>query len=147
MRITCAACSTDFEARSSRARFCSAKCRYDAHYRRTRLGLPEGPATPEPAKGKAKPMRTAKAKPEAVPTGALGAVLDELQAAGRLQSSAGQAAVALARRIDDGAESSAGLAALTREMRAAMAEALSRAEATGDALDELRARREARRVS
>jgi hypothetical protein len=73
-------------------------------------------------------------------------VVAELQAAGRLDSSAGQAAVALARRIDDGAESSAGLAALTREMRAAMAEALARAEASGDALDELRARREARRV-
>ena len=73
-------------------------------------------------------------------------MIAELTAAGRLDSSAGQAAVALARRIDDGAESSSGLASLTREMRAAMAEALSRVEASGDALDELRARREARRV-
>ncbi len=145
MRITCAACSTDFDARSSRARFCSAKCRYDAHYRRTKLGLPEGPAKPE----QAKPKRTRKAKPTPesdAPVGTLGAVLAELREAGRLDSSAGQAAVALARRIDDGAESSAGLAALTRELRAAMAEALARAEAAGDALDELRARREARRV-
>lgn len=142
MRITCAACSTDFDARSSRARFCSAKCRYDAHYRRTKLGLPEGPTAPESPK----PKRTRKPKAEAVPTGTLGAVVAELTAAGRLDSSAGQAAVALARRIDDGAESSSGLASLTREMRAAMAEALSRAEATGDALDELRARREARRA-
>ena len=142
MTKTCESCGGDYSPRSSRARFCSDKCRSRARYRREVLKQPETLAAP-----KAKPKRTAKAKPEAVPTGALGAVLDELQAAGRLQSSAGQAAVALARRIDDGAESSAGLAALTREMRAAMAEALSRAEATGDALDELRARREARRVS
>lgn len=139
MRITCAACSTDFNARSSRARFCSAKCRTDAHYRRTKLGLPEA-KTPAP-----KPKRTRKPKADSI-TGALGAVVAELTAAGRLDSSAGQAAVALARRIDDGAESSSGLAALTREMRAAMAEALSRVEASGDALDELLARREARRA-
>ena len=143
MRITCAACSTEFDARSSRARFCSAKCRTDAHYRRTKLGLPEAKNPP------AKPKRTRKVKPAPetdAPVGTLGAVLAELREAGRLDSSAGQAAVALARRIDDGAESSAGLAALTRELRAAMAEALARAEAAGDALDELRARREARRV-
>lgn len=139
MEAICARCAQPFSAASKRARFCSVKCRTQATRARA-AGQPES-LTP------AKPKRIVKAKPEAVTTGALGAVLDELQAAGRLQSSAGQAAVALARRIDDGAESSAGLAALTREMRAAMAEALSRAEATGDALDELRARREARRVS
>lgn len=140
MDKSCARCARTFTAKRQVARFCSVACRNAAAAARAK-GQPEAKVVP------AKPKRTAKAKPEAVPTGTLGAVVDELQAAGRLQSSAGQAAVALARRIDDGAESSAGLAALTREMRAAMAEALSRAEATGDALDELRARREARRVS
>ena len=142
MARTCDACGADFDARSPRARFCSDKCRSRARYRREVLGQPEAVASP-------KPKRTRKAKAAAepdAPVGALGAVLAELQAAGRLDSSAGQAAVALARRIDDGAESSSGLAALTREMRAAMAEALSRVEASGDALDELRARREARRA-
>lgn len=139
MEATCARCAQPFSAASKRARFCSVKCRTQATRARA-AGQPESLAP-------AKPKRASKAKPEAVPTGTLGAVMAELQAAGRLDSSAGQAAVALARRIDDGAESSAGLAALTREMRAAMAEALSRAEATGDALDELRARREARRAS
>lgn len=139
MQATCARCAQTFSTSSRRARFCSPKCRTQATRARAK-GEAETLAVP------AKPKRTRKPKAEAVPTGALGAVVAELQAAGRLDSSAGQAAVALARRIDDGAESSAGLAALTREMRAAMAEALSRAEATGDALDELRARREARRA-
>lgn len=145
MDKSCARCARTFTAKRQVARFCSVACRNAAAAARAK-GQPEAKVVP--AKPKAKRTRKAAGlEPEAVPTGALGAVLDELQAAGRLQSSAGQAAVALARRIDDGAESSAGLAALTREMRAAMAEALSRAEATGDALDELRARREARRVS
>lgn len=139
MEATCARCAATFSPASRRARFCSVKCRTQATRARAK-GEPESRAIP------AKPKRSPKAKAEAVPTGTLGAVVGELQAAGRLDSSAGQAAVALARRIDDGAESSAGLAALTRELRAAMAEALSRAEATGDALDELRARREARRA-
>ena len=140
MRITCATCSSDFDARSSRARFCSAKCRTQAHYRRTKLGLPE---RLEP---QSKPKRTCKPKLADSPTGTLGAVIAELTDAGRLDTSAGQAAVALATRIDQGAESSSGLAALTREMRAAMAEALANVAQAGDALDELRARREARRA-
>lgn len=138
MDATCARCGDTFSPASKRARFCSVKCRTQATRARA-AGQPESLAP-------AKPKRTRKPKAEVVPTGALGAVIAELTAAGRLDSSAGQAAVALARRIDDGAESSSGLAALTREMRAAMAEALSRVESAGDALDELLARREARRA-
>ena len=138
MEATCARCGDTFSPASKRARFCSVKCRTQATRARA-AGQPESLA---PAKSK--PAR--KPKAEVVPTGALAAVIAELTAAGRLDSSAGQAAVALARRIDDGAESSSGLAALTREMRAAMAEALARVESAGDALDELLARREARRA-
>lgn len=138
MRVTCARCASEFDARSKRARFCSPKCRLEAHQARSK-GEPE--LAPVAAKPKRKPRK--KAEPIG---GTLAAVTAELSAVGRLESSAGQAAVALARRIDEGAESSSGLAALTREMRAAMAEALARVEATGDALDELRARREARRA-
>lgn len=136
MEVDCARCAQTFTAKRKAARFCSVKCR-NAAARARAAGQPESLA---------KPKRTRKPKAQATPTGALGAVIAELTAAGRLDSSAGQAAVALARRIDDGAESSSGLAALTREMRAAMAEALSRVEVAGDALDELRARREARRA-
>jgi hypothetical protein len=94
----------------------------------------------------AKPKVKRKPKSTDSPTGTLGAVISELTTAGRLETSAGQAAIALATRIDEGAESSAGLAALTRELRAAMAEALANVTEAGDALDELRARREARRA-
>ena len=75
------------------------------------------------------------------------AVLAELVAVGRSDSSSGRAALVLARRIDAGAESSAGLAALTRELRSCLLEATSTVETVEDSVDLLRARREARRAS
>ena len=139
MEKDCARCGKPFQSRQSAARFCSKVCRNQANRARAQ-GQPESVA---------KPKRTRKPKAQAEPdspTGTLGAVIAELTAAGRLQTSAGQAAVALASRIDAGAESSSGLAALTREMRAAMAEATANVAQAGDALDELRAKREARRA-
>ena len=142
MEATCARCAATFTPGSKRARFCTVKCRTQATRARA-AGKPE--ALPQ-AKPKAKRTRKPAGLQPDSPTGTLGAVIAELTEAGRLQTSAGQAAVALASRIDAGAESSSGLAALTREMRAAMAEATANVAQTGDALDELRARREARRV-
>ena len=138
MERDCDRCGQPFAPASKRARFCSVKCRTQATRARA-TGQPESIA---------KPKRTRKPKAQAADslTGTLGAVVAELTAAGRLQTSAGQAAVALASRIDAGAESSSGLAALTREMRAAMAEATANVAQAGDALDELRAKREARRA-
>lgn len=137
MEITCARCAQPFSAKSKRARFCSVKCRTQATRARAQGQPEESPLA-------VKPKRTRKPKPPT--SGTLAAVVAELTDAGRLDTSAGQAAVALATRIDQGAESSSGLAALTREMRAAMAEALANVAQAGDALDELRARREARRA-
>jgi hypothetical protein len=138
MERDCDRCGQPFAPASKRARFCSVKCRTQATRARA-TGQPESIAKPKRA-------RKPKAQAEDFPAGTLGAVIAELTAAGRLQTSAGQAAVALASRIDAGAESSSGLAALTREMRAAMAEATANVAQAGDALDELRAKREARRA-
>jgi ABC-type transporter Mla subunit MlaD len=142
MERDCDRCGQTFAPASKRGRFCSVKCRTQATRAR---------ATGQPESIAAKPKRTRKPKADAQvepdsPIGTLGAVITELTDAGRLNTSAGQAAVALASRIDAGAESSSGLAALTREMRAAMAEATANVAQAGDALDELRAKREARRA-
>ena len=72
------------------------------------------------------------------------AVRKELETAQRLDTTAGQSALVLAHRIESGAESSSGLAALVRELRQTMAEALLNATVEGDAVDELRNRRESR---
>ena len=131
MQKLCVRCGDQFVAARKDVQYCSKRCRNGAS--RDRVA------------GKTAP----RVKPAVSPVeviGATSAVTAELTSAGRLDSTAGQAALALARRIDDGAESSAGLAALSRELRAALAEALSRVESQGDALDDLRARREARRA-
>jgi hypothetical protein len=67
----------------------------------------------------------------------------ELEAAGRLGTALGQAAVALARRIDAGAsEPGSSFASLVRQHGATLAEAVKDAAAKADPLDELRSRRE-----
>lgn len=143
MDRACDRCGGAFTAAHRRARFCSPKCRTQATRARARG---ESEALPPRTKAKGSSRQKASTADATEVTGVTSAVIAELTAAGRLHTSAGQSALALARRIDDGAESSAGLAALTREMRAAMAEATSNVAEAGDALDELRARREARRA-
>ena len=70
------------------------------------------------------------------------ATLDELTSAGRVASASGQAALLLARRLDSGlTETGSSVAAMIREHRAALADALKGATAETNPLDELRARR------
>ena len=136
MTATCARCASDFETARRSARWCSDRCR-TAAARARKAGKPETSAKPK----RRKP--TPVAEPD---HGVTPAVIRELEAAGRADTSAGRTAIALARRLDDGAESSAGMAALTRELSARMAEATASVESEGDGIDELRARREARRA-
>lgn len=76
--------------------------------------------------------------------GTVRSVRAELAAAGREETYLGAAALAIAARID---ESTAvmGFAALVKELRATMAEAMQGVQVTDSRLDELRARRDAKR--
>lgn len=77
--------------------------------------------------------------------GVFAATLFELQASGRVDTAAGQSALALASRIDHGAkDSGSSIAALSRQHLAALGEALKDVTTEANPLDELRARREAR---
>lgn len=91
-------------------------------------------------------------KPAKAPAGyrpqASGALVDavrrDLDAAGRLDTPAGLSAVALAERIASGQDPGAGLAQLVKQLGTTMADALRNASVEGDAVDELRQRRDAR---
>lgn len=72
------------------------------------------------------------------------AVSAELSAAGRLDSALGRQAVRLAQRMGE-FDTGGGVAALSRELRSVMAAALQTAVAMDDPVDELRARRDAKR--
>ena len=69
----------------------------------------------------------------------------ELEAAGRLDTTLGQACLVLARRIDANADTGSALAGAVKQLEATMAAATRGAQVQRTALDELRARRDAKR--
>lgn len=77
-------------------------------------------------------------------SGTVAAVREELEAAGRQDTYLGAAALAIAEQLD-AATSVMGFAPLVKELRATMAEALKGARIERTGLDELRARRDAKR--
>lgn len=130
---TCETCRTSFHSRSSRARYCSDSCRARARYART-IGRTIVAPVPDPLEA---------------PAGALAdAIRRDLEHLGHADTTLGLAALALASRIDAGAESSTGLAALTRELRSCLAEARAQGDQSGpDALIEIKAKRAQRRAA
>ncbi|WP_327029720.1 hypothetical protein OG989_04140 [Micromonospora sp. NBC_01740] len=85
-------------------------------------------------------------EPQQPPRVGLVAVVDrELAAAGRADTSKGAIALRLAETLADGGHTASGIAALAKELRATIDEALKGAKEAGDGLDELKARRERRR--
>lgn len=136
MRKLCAepTCGGPFEAKRPNATYCSAKCRKRAQRAGTAGGqartVPLPPRPDDP--GEDGPVTAATRR--------------ELAAAGREESALGQGALAAARRIDTPtSDSGSAVASLIREHRAALAEALDGAKPAMDDLDELRARRDAKR--
>ena len=126
MTRTCEWCGEPFEAKRSTAKFCTSGCRAKSSNASKRAPKP-APASVTPL-----PERSA----------LVAAVERELTAAKRLDTALGAQAVALATRIDSGADTGSAVAALSKELRAVMDAALADAETAADPLDELRARRE-----
>lgn len=75
------------------------------------------------------------------------ATLAELTAAGRVTTTLGAKALALAARIDAGADTGSALAAMVKQHDVTMAEAVKGAQVTASPLDELRRRRDAKRAA
>lgn len=72
------------------------------------------------------------------PTGLVGAVIGELTEAGRLESALGQAAVALATRIQTGVDTGSAVASLSKELRATLAAAVAGARVAASPLERMR---------
>lgn len=134
MRKECAECGDSFEARRPNATYCGPRCRKRAQRAgRTDQKARTVPVAPLPDQPEEDGPVTA-------------ATRRELAAAGREESALGQGALAAARRIDTPtSDSGSAVASLIREHRAALAEALDGAKPAMDDLDELRARRDAKR--
>lgn len=114
------------------AKYCSDRCRVQAQ---RSPDVPVAPVTalPQPPQPAGGPLESA--------------ARAELEAVGRADALAGAVVLALARRIDSAGADDTGsaFAALTKELRAALASAVAGAEQAADPIDELRAHAERKR--
>lgn len=155
---SCAVCGNAFMAQRPQARFCGATCRKRA----SRGGLPPAapiPITrtvPAPPPAAEKPSAPASppapgSAPDSGPgfegqLGLISAVVSELTEANRLNTALGQQALRLAVRMETSrSDTGAAIASLSKELRAVMHQALAAAEDANDPVDDLRARRDAKR--
>jgi hypothetical protein len=119
----CDVCGKLYTAQRSTSKYCSVACRVRKF---------EG----------AKSVSVAVKSPDSSTGSLAGLTRNELEQAGRLGTALGEAALVLARRIDAGHDPGSAVAALAREHRAALAEAVRGARRAADPMDELKARRE-----
>jgi len=123
----CPGCSRSYVAKSPKSVTCSDRCR-----KRMSRGTPVRDR-PVPISGDVTPVES----------GIVTATRAELEAAGRLDTAIGQAALALAEIMGTQGETASGRTAAAREWRATMAEALRAAvPLVADPVDELARRRE-----
>ena len=122
MTRECAACGQPFEAKRSTARYCGEVCKKRAQRRQ-----PKGAKSAPPA-----------------PRTLVDVTRARLEAVGRLDTVIGQQALRLAGRLLSDYDTGSALAALSREFRATMTEALADVEVAADPLDELAKRRRAK---
>jgi len=124
MTLTCGSCGKPFEAKRAAAKFCGATCRKRAER--------------APRVSEAEPQR-------AGVSGLMRATRETLEAAGVLDTVAGQQAVLLSERMSSPFETCAAVAAMGKLLSVVVADALKTVQAS-DPLDELRRRRDAKRA-
>lgn len=132
MERSCDDCGRSYEAKRPNSRFCGDTCKKRAQ-RKPKVAAE--PAGPSPA-----------AAVPSVPSGLVEATRRELDTAGRLDTVLGQQALALAERVASPHETGASVATMSRELRAVMTEALKGVAAKADGVDEVKARRDAKRA-
>lgn len=129
MERPCDVCGGIYEAKRPSSKFCSATCR-----QRAARGAPTNhvaPVTPLPTSTETGPVETEAKR--------------HLSGLGRESTVLGQAALALARRLDAGRDTGTAMASLAKQLQATLDSATEGVTTAADPLDELRARRDAKR--
>lgn len=134
----CDVCGVSYEAKRPNSRFCSGTCR-----KRFSRGVV---TLPEVTEGENAPVTDGDVPPVAVlvPPSDLevgpveSALLAELSEVGRAATALGQAALALARRVDIGRDTGAGLAALVKQLEATRSAATANVKSAASPLDLMR---------
>lgn len=128
----CLGCGGVIRSTNPRAVYCGSNCRSAASKARA-AGLPTTPRTliPVPAVGDGSPV--------------VGATRAELDQANRLDTALGQAALALAARIDSGMDTGSSMAAAVKQLQVTLAAATAGAAGVVSRLDQMRERRDLKR--
>ncbi len=135
-RRACDACGSLYQPLRVSSRYCGGTCRKRAQ----RSGVA---ASKDPARAPAPRARAPRSSGEVSSVRA--AVLAELKAAGKETSALGQQALTVASRLDAShAETGSSLAAVSKELRSLLAEAVGVAKPAGDSLDMLAEQRRKR---
>ena len=127
MQRNCSSCGVLYEAKRPNSKYHNDTCRK------------RGQRAPKPA------AAVDIARAPVLSGGLVSAISRDLEAADRLDTYLGQAALVLASRIDSPMETGASIASMTKQLRETMADALKGAATVADALDELRNRRDSKR--
>lgn len=128
MQRQCDQCGEPFEAKRPTAKYCSGTCRT----RRSR----SGPSAPPPPVVDAGPS-----------DGLVGSVRSELEQLAQIDSVIGQHALEIAKRIVGAPGMNTGVASLSKELSRVMGEARSVSTVAADPVDDLKARRDAKRAA
>lgn len=126
MDRTCEVCGKHYTAKRAAAKYCGDTCR-----KRAQRGM-SIVAAQEPDMDSQEPD-----------TGLMVTVTRELSEAGVLETTAGQSAILLARRLSSGQETGSAMAALSKQLQALVSEAMS-SVAKVDRMDEIKKRRDAK---
>ena len=134
----CDVCGVSYEAKRPNSRFCSGTCR--KRFSRGVVTLPEvtGSENLTVTEGDVPPVATLvpSADSEAGPVES--ALLAELAEVERSTTALGQAALALARRVDIGRDTGAGLASLVKQLEATTKAATANVKSAASPLDLMR---------
>lgn len=132
MMRNCDFCGRSYQAKRETSRFCQPKCRvYNSNAKKNpQAPQPRPPGEPVLECGDVNLVEVTRAT---------------LEQSDRLDTVAGQQALRIAQAMS-GRETGAGIAALSKALSTVMSEALEGVPAVADSLDELKARREARRA-
>lgn len=134
MTRNCDVCRVPYEAKRASSKYCSDGCRKRAQ---------RAPGVPLAAVV----TSLASASLPAEDGSLCLATVRELEAADQLGSSLGQACLFIARRLDSGSmDTGSSVAALLRELRATIAEAIASGRVAADPLDQIAAKRAARQA-
>jgi len=137
MQRKCASCGRSYQATRPNSKFCGDTCRKRAQRSPKKSPEPVDLSLPELLAG----LGSAKTSWPLTD-----AATRELEAADRLDTVLGQAALVLARRIESPMETGASIASMTKQLRETLADALKGAQQAADPLDEIRARRDSKRA-